>query len=173
METYRYNNGEIQHPKGTYAQYKLPKLAPDWDKKDHEFVGNFICNHTEMFFEHMLYYYPKDIGDWRHIYTYKFRCDLNWQVNDKIRVMYYAPITNPSFKAEYEQILYGIAKDKNLARPRPSEASLYNVTMIKFDKFADTLNLKMDAYLTGVKYRWTVFHSKDLLNDTKFNNWDF
>ena len=59
-----------------------------WDWSDQEYVQEYACNHTRMYFQYSDFIDPVGMGTWTEKRKYMMQCKLTGFANDKIRVFY-------------------------------------------------------------------------------------
>ena len=129
------------------------------------FVEEYLCNRTSM--TYMQENYFDSIGTEAYVdrYTYHFRCELLPIANDKIRVHYWIPVEDDSYRA----IFYN-----SLGRQEPE--SVLNYTTIFFKRsseFKAQVSCEFSDDLHNLRAWYALFHTFDSKNRTKFNNWNF
>lgn len=132
---------------------------------DRRFVEEYLCNRTSLHYQQENYYDAIGTEAYLDSYRYDFRCELLPIANDKIRIHYWVPVTDPDYRAKFHNSLGREA-------PRTGE----NTTTIFFKRtseFKAYVNCDFDSDLKGLRSWYALFHTRDSKNLTKFNNWNF
>ena len=111
-------------------------------------------------------YYDRVVGDvYSEFFVFTFKCELLNIANDKIRVHYWVPVTDDSFKSVFTNDL------------KPDLVPTYNSSTVFFWRstgFSAQILNEFDPDLDGLKTWYTLFHTKIAkTNLTAFANWNF
>ena len=166
----------LKHERG--PSHKLPKSAHDWDWFDRQFVEKWFCSRIAQYFKLSAHLDPKDIGDWFLDFKYMMKCELNWQVNSKLRFMFYMPVRDPNFRGIYNETRVGNAltstrEEADSQIPKVSDEDLKKTTFLVIDKAVGEVTTDYGPDLKGMEYYSVLFHNHELNDASAYNGWNF
>ena len=111
-------------------------------------------------------FYDRIEGDsYSEFYNFDFPCELLEVTNDKIRIHYWIPMNDESFKSSFDNDL------------KPDLVPSYNSSTVFFWRstgFSAQVRCEFDPDLYNLKSWYALFHTKIGKNNlTAFNNWNF
>lgn len=118
---------------------------------DKRFIEEYFCNRTTMYYRQKNYFDSIGKKAFTENYKYMFNCELLDIANDKIRIHYWVPMFDESYKARFENSL------------GPYEDPSFNLTTVFFKRsseFSAQIYCRFDEDLHGLYTWFAMMHTK-------------
>ena len=161
------NATSTKHPLGKTT---LPNTWADFDYYDKKFVETFYCKRIFSNIYENLFFDSVGKETYTESKIWGFDCVLLPIVNDKIRIL-----QKVEFKESYEADFINTSKTGlGLKKKDLSHNYLRTVTLTSTSDFRFKLITRFDETdLKDQRVYSKLFHSKDRIIPTKYNNWNF
>jgi hypothetical protein len=145
----------------------IPLNYNDFDWQDNIYLEKFLCNKTRAIYKEEYLFDSIGRGVWTESKIFKFDCKITYFANDKFRLLHFAPVRDDA-KAEFVNSApeYGGALSLN-------DTELKTVNYVRSSIYSQSLEIKLDKELEGIRSYNYMFHSTELANQTRYNGWNF
>lgn len=95
-----------------------------WDDK--RFIEEYLCNRTSMYSQFQNYFDSVGSVPYTERYRFIFKCELLEIVDEKIRLHYWVPVNDESYKAKFSNIS-GDSNDPKVSEIPRNDVNLRNI----------------------------------------------